>query len=212
VGQGRRFGSSMNRTLDAFVGGWQSSFHMFAKSGTGFTPFWYCNDCDVVKAGNIFTSAISPAGWDGNYRPIVVGDPNKKSGDLIWDVSAFAPPSVGADLFDNPNNATRNMLMGPSVWGTNFAITKSFRISEQMRMTFRAVFDNVFNHPTFAPIGDASIAYVGDFNIGVDQTTGKLLPITDVSLNPDFGRLYGTYSHEGIDDRRSIRLSLRLTF
>jgi len=53
---------------------------------------------------------------------------------------------------------------------------------------------------------------VGDFNISVDQTTGKLLPITDVTPNPNFGRLINSFPQEGIDDRRTVRLRLRITF
>lgn len=214
VGQGRRYAGSMNKFLNAVAGGWQTSWHLFAKSGTGFTPYWNCNDCGPTTPGNIFSSAISPAGWNGTHRPLVIGDPNKRSGDLIWDIAAFAPPSIGADLFSNAKNATRNMLIGPSVWAANFAVTKDFRINERAKLSFRAVFDNIFNHPTFAPTGpnDTSINYLGDFNLEVNQTNAKLLPITDVTLNPDFGRLYGTYSHEGIDDRRSVRISLRLVF
>jgi hypothetical protein len=48
----------------------------------------------------------------------------------------------------------------------------------------------------------------------VDQTTGKLLPIdpADVTPNPDFGRLINTFSQEGIDNRRTVRVRLRITF
>jgi hypothetical protein len=49
----------------------------------------------------------------------------------------------------------------------------------------------------------------------VDQTTGKLLPInpaTDVNLNPLFGRLVSSFTQEGIDSRRTMRLRLRITF
>jgi hypothetical protein len=53
---------------------------------------------------------------------------------------------------------------------------------------------------------------LGDFNIGVDQNTGKLLPITDITPNPTFGRLINSFSQEGIDNRRSIRLRLRISF
>jgi len=187
---------------------------MFAKSGTGFTPYWNCDDCGPITPGNIFSTAISPAGWNGTHRPLVTGNPYQATGDFIWNAAAFAPPSVGADFYSNPKNATRNMLVGPSVWATNLAVTKSFRVSERVRVNFRAVFDNLFNHPTFAPTGpnQSSINNLGNFNLEVDQNTGKLLPITDITPNPDFGRLYGTFSHEGIDDRRSIRLSLRVVF
>jgi hypothetical protein len=82
---------------------------------------------------------------------------------------------------------------------------------------FGADVDNLFNHPLFMPTSDFAggggpLAFVGDFNIAVDQTTGQLLPITDVSPNPDFGVLNTTFSQEGIDSRRTVRLRLRITF
>ena len=59
------------------------------------------------------------------------------------------------------------------------------------------------------------VALLGDFVIRVDPTTGALLPIdpaVDVTPNPDFGRLISSFSQEGIDSRRTVRLRLRITF
>jgi len=63
-------------------------------------------------------------------------------------------------------------------------------------------------------------AWLGEFNVQVDQTTGKLLPINpaemsaggDVTRNTDFGRLISSFTQEGIDNRRTVRLRLRITF
>jgi hypothetical protein len=48
----------------------------------------------------------------------------------------------------------------------------------------------------------------------VDQTTGKLLPIaaSDIIANPLFGQLINSFTQEGIDSRRTIRLRVRITF
>jgi hypothetical protein len=79
--------------------------------------------------------------------------------------------------------------------------------------------DNLFNHPLFSPNADeggggGSFALLGDFNIRVDPVTGALLPIqeSDISRNEDFGRLISSFTQEGIDNRRTIRLRLRITF
>ena len=82
--------------------------------------------------------------------------------------------------------------------------------------------NNIFNHPLLSPNADAgggggTFALLGDFNLRVDQSvgsTGKLLPIdpADVTLNPDFGRLISSFSQEGIDNKRTVRLRLRITF
>src|SRR5262249_60272054 len=60
VGRGRRFGASMSRWADFIVGGWQTTFNMFAKSGTGFTPFWICDDCNPIEPANIRISSLDP--------------------------------------------------------------------------------------------------------------------------------------------------------
>jgi len=39
VGRGRTYGSGFSGWQDALIGGWQTSFNMFAKTGTAFTPF-----------------------------------------------------------------------------------------------------------------------------------------------------------------------------
>jgi len=61
----------------------------------------------------------------------------------------------------------------------------------------------------FSPL-DTFFANVGDFNVAVTPT-GQL-QIVDVNVNPDFGRNNISYSQEGIDNRRSVRLRLRLSF
>ena len=224
IGRGRHYGASMSRWADLLVGGWQTSFNMFAKSGTGFTPFWICDDCNPIEPGNIGISSVDAVGdfnAEPSYRPIVLSkDFNKKTGDQIFNPDAFGPPSVGADVFSNPQNAKRNLLWGPGTWGVNLGVHKDFHATERVTIQFGADVDNLFNHPLFSPNqdaggGDGSFALLGDFNIRVDPNTGKLIPIDesiDVSRNPDFGRLISSFTQEGIDNRRTIRLRLRITF
>jgi hypothetical protein len=224
VGQGKRFGSGMSKWADAIIGGWQTTFNMFAKTGTGFTPHWICDDCNPVEPGNIAVSSVDAVGdfnAEPSFRPVVTGNYKQHVGDQIFDPNAFGPPPIGSDLFDNPSVAKRNLLIGPGTWGVNLGVHKSFRIGERVTATLGADFDNVFNHPLLSPdqsdsggAGGAPFALLGDFNVQVDQATGKLLPIAeaDISRNPDFGRLFQSFSQEGVDSRRSVRLRLRITF
>ena len=215
VGRGRKYGNKMSGWLDKLAGSWQTSMQMFIKSGTGFTPFWICDDCGPAAPGNIGSAFLDAVGdFNGNsYRPFVVGDPMKKSGNRIWDPAAFTVPGVGADVLDNPAVARRNSLLGPGTWGVNLGINKSFRFGERVRANLGADFNNLFNHPLFSPDqGGESIANLGNFSIHVDPVTKRILPITDITPNPDFGRLLTSYSQEGIDSRRTVRLKLRITF
>jgi hypothetical protein len=221
VGRDRHFGSGLPGWLDALVGGWQTTFNMFAKSGTGFTPFWICDDCDPVEPGNIAVGSVDPVG-DFNcepcFRPVILNNSyNQKSGDFIWNDNAFGPPPVGADLFSNSTVAKRNLLWGPGTWGVNLGVHKYFNFGERVKAELGADVDNLFNHPLLSPDlnyggGGGPFAEVGDFNLQVDQTTGQLLPITQINRNPAFGQLVNSFSQEGIDSRRAVRLRLRITF
>lgn len=212
-GRDRMFGKSTSGLLDAIAGGWDLTWQGFAKSGTGFTPFWQCDDCGNIGPGNVgsdFIDALGDFNQSNSYRPLVIGDPYANlAGDQFFNPDAFALPPLGSDLFSNPAVAKRNFLKGPGTWGLNLGIHKYFNFSETTRLEVGADFNNVFNHPLFSPL-DTSFALLGNFSIGVDPN-GQLA-IVDVSPNPDFGRNNISYSQEGIDNRRSVRLRLRFTF
>ena len=220
VGRGRKFGSSFSHWTDAAIGGWQTSFQMFAKSGTGFTPFWVCDNCfnsvRFVGPGNIATGSIDAVGdFGGDYRPVVTGNPNHQVGDQMFDPSAFGPPPLGADVFDNPTVAKRNLLRGPGGWGVNLGVHKNFKIGERVVASFGADFDNIFNHPIRMPDADFGgsfdlFANVG--NLAVVPTSPTTLTYEYHDANSDFGKANRTFSQEGIDSRRTTRLRLRITF
>ena len=229
VGRGRQYGSAMSRWADAVVGGWQTTMNMFAKSGTGFTPFWTCDDCGSFEPGNIGITSLDAVGdfnAEPSFRPVVLTNNfNQKTGDLIWNAAAFGVPSVGPDIFTQAGVAKRNMLWGPGTWGVNLGVHKDFRFGERVNVQFGADVDNIFNHPLFSPDANAgggggTFAWLGSFNVRVDQTTGKLLPINpaetsaggDVTRNSQFGQLISSFTQEGIDNRRTVRLRLRITF
>ena len=71
--------------------------------------------------------------------------------------------------------------------------------------------NNAFNHPLTSPT-DLQFANLGTFFIDVDPATKKILPITRIDPNVNFGRIRTSFNQEGIDNRRLIRLKLRLTF
>ena len=214
-GHGRQFGKSASRWVNGVAGGWDLTWNMFAKSGTGFTPFWFCNNCGDLGffgPGNVGSGFVDAIGdfSSNTYRPLVTGNTKgNRSAGQFFNPAAFALPPLGADLFDNPAVAKRNSLTGPGTWGVNLGIHKSFAFSESKRLEVGADFNNVFNHPLFSPL-DTAFAQVGDFNVGLDGA-GKLA-IQDVNSNPDFGRNNISYTQEGIDNRRSIRLRLRFIF
>jgi hypothetical protein len=218
LGKGRKFGSGFSGWENAIIGGWQTTFNMFAKTGTAFTPFWTCNDCFPTGPGNLGVGSVDAVGdFNGpSFRPVVIGNVNHRVGDQMWDPAAFDLPPLGADVLSNPNLAKRNSLTGPGTWGVNLGVHKDFHFGDRVVATFGADVQNLFNHRLFSPNADdggggGSFAQVGDFDVGVDPATLKPT-IADFETNPDFGRLINTYTQEGVDSRRTIRLRLRITF
>ncbi len=220
VGRGRRFGSSFSRLADTVIGGWQTSFQMFAKTGTGFTPFWTCDNCAngdrFVGPGNIAVNSVDAVGdfnFEPSFRPLVVGNYKHHVGDQLFDPSAFAPPTMGADVFDNSQVAKKNLLWGPRAWGVNFGLHKDFRFGDRVSATLGADINNIFNHPLRAPNqdGGGTFSNLGGFNIQIDPVT--LQPqLASINPNSDFGRPFQTFPQEGVDSRRTVRLRLRITF
>ena len=216
-GRGRKYGSSMSKWADGAVGGFQLTWNMFAKSGTGFTPFWICDNCGPVYPGNIgsgFVDAVGDFNFGPNFRPVVTGSANQRgAGGQFFNRAAFGLPPTGADVFDNPAVAKRNSLVGPGTWGVNLGLRKNFKLSENARLEVGADFNNVFNHPLLSPL-DTGFANLGDFLVSLNAA-GQPTIINDadhVFPNPNFGRNNLSFSQEGIDNRRSVRLKLRLTF
>lgn len=213
-GRGRAFGAGIPRWADLTLGQWQLSWNMFAKSGTGFTPYYFCDNCGPVYPGNIASSFIDAVGAFGgtSFRPVVRSDvsPYLNSGDQFFNPAAFAPPPVGADALDNPNIARRNSLTGPGTWGVNLGVRKLFPITETIRLDVGADLNNAFNHPLESPT-DLQFANLGTISMGVNPTTRRPF-IASVAPNPDFGRIIASFNQESIDNRRLIRLRLRLTF
>jgi Carboxypeptidase regulatory-like domain/TonB dependent receptor len=227
VGRGHKVGKGFANWADAIVGGWQTSFNMFAKSGTGYTPFWLCDNCDPVFPGNVGVSSMDAVGDFNfpNFRPNILSHSfytgQSSSGATLWNATAFGAPSVGADFFSNPAVAKRNMLTGPSLWGVNVGVHKNFKITERLTASLGADVDNIFNHPLLAPDlnsggGGGTFAQVGDFHLDVGPgPPGQqpvVLPITRFSYNPTFGQLIQSFDQEGVTARREIRLRLRITF
>jgi hypothetical protein len=233
LGRGERFGSSSSRLTDAVIGGWQTSFNLFAKTGTRFTPFWICSDCDPIMPGNVASGSVDAVGDFNNtsLRPTVIGNPSAgRAKGFQFNPAAFGLPAIGSTLFSDPLAAKRNSLIGPGTWGVNLGIHKSIHINERVAVQLGADIDNLFNHALLSPDQNAGggggyFANLGTFAVQVDQTTPpapgqqpKLLPI-DTNLNdgllvpnPSFGQLNNSFSQEGISGNRTIRLRGRVTF
>ena len=149
-----------NRLLGYALNGWQVSGNAFWHSGIPFsvlsTPY-SANGNGIVNGGGPQFASIVPGVPLYKYSPIPgVTQP----GTVQWlNPDAFVStvdPSTGACFGgDSPENCQfgnlgRNALRGPNFAWSDFYLTKSFPLTERVKLRFDVQFFNVFNHPNFA--------------------------------------------------------------
>ncbi|MGB8835592.1 MAG: carboxypeptidase regulatory-like domain-containing protein [Candidatus Acidiferrales bacterium] len=148
-----------SRALGYALNGWQISGTFFWHSGIPFsvlsTPYSAIGEGIVNGSGPQFASAVPGVPrYEHGAIPGVT-----QPGTLQWlNPSAFVStvdPSTGACLGgDSPQNCQfgtlgRNALRGPDFTWTDFYLTKSFALTEHVKLRFDAQFFNLFNHPNF---------------------------------------------------------------
>jgi hypothetical protein len=149
-----------NRLLGYVLNAWQVSGTMFWHSGIPFsvlsTPYSAHGKGIVNGSGPQFASVVPGVPlYEHNPIPGVT-----QPGTVQWlNPNAFVSsvdPSTGACLDgDSPTNCQfgnlgRNALRGPNFAWSDFYLTKSFPLSEGVKLRFDTQFFNVFNHPNFA--------------------------------------------------------------
>jgi len=148
-----------NRLLGYALNGWQVSGTVFWHSGIPFsvlsTPYSANGNGIVNGSGPQFASVI-PGVPLYEHKPIPgVTQP----GTIQWlNPDAFVStvdPSTGACFGGNSpkncqfGNPGRNALRGPNFTWSDFYLTKSFPLTERVKLRFDTQFFNVFNHPNF---------------------------------------------------------------
>ena len=138
IGRKRALGKSMNRILDAAVGGWELMSSILASSGA---PLGISQ-----SASNL---------WQGNQRPILLGDPSVPGSprdklNNYFNVSAFQ--QVGPDLIGStPRFLSR--YRGPSLVNEDATLMKNFNITESKYVQLRLEAYSVTNSPQWGMPG-----------------------------------------------------------
>lgn len=177
------------------------------KNGWGLDGILNMQDGQPWHLNYEFQGDYSGSG-EGFDRPDEIATPiynTSNPADYI-NLSAFAAPCT----FGNPNNdgtpdetncipgtrhfgsEGRNSLHGPSFKEFNFSVFKDTFVTERLKMTLRAEFFNLLNHPNFCnPFMPNFIADIGAPNAGRGYAPGTYYPITatgDVGIgNPFLG-------------------------
>ena len=180
----------------AIVNGWQVNTIVTLSDGNPF----YVSDLNNTPQRRAMErrDGLRPNLIPGGNNDPVLGGPNQ-----YYDVSQFVPsvcrggvaelcqpgdPSYAVGYF---GNLGFNTLTGPGIVAADFSINKTFQLTEENRLQFRAEFFNLFNRANFGHPNDAAFL----------QSRGTLL------RNPIAGQVTDTRT-----SARQIQFGLRFTF
>jgi hypothetical protein len=203
-GKGKRWGGD-NRAVSALTGGWQLSWLFSAFSGTPFS---------VGASGTSLNAAGSTQRADLIGPIVKLG--NIGTGSHYYDPTAFRP----VEFDPNPANTVRfgtlgfNTLRTPGVVNLDLGIFREFRITEGIRLQFRAEGFNITNTPHFGgPASTNASDATRDTNRS-SPTYGQILRDANGNLRTNgFMEIRSTrdFGREGIDERL-FRFGLRVSF
>lgn len=141
-GKGRRFGGGMSKPIDMLLGGWQLNGVWNWASGLPFTPSYQaCNSdrdsgwCRPDFNGSAGWQASDPGqfGWFNTAQTLLAAN-GQSSG-------PWTRPQRGVQ-----GNVGRNALSGPHFTQLDMSFFKTFSVSEQVKVQFRAEAFNFANH------------------------------------------------------------------
>jgi hypothetical protein len=140
-GRDRRFLTS--GLASKILGGWQTAGILALQTGFPFTLNLKGDTAGVgAGTGGIYVRPNLVYGAD----PVLSG--SDRNAAHFFNTAAFATPA--AFTF---GNLGRNTIIGPGLVNLDFTLAKSLRITEAVRVQFRAEAFNFFNHPNFNLVG-----------------------------------------------------------
>ena len=158
---------------------------------------------------NITVVAVSPV--FGPYRtqaqvvpghPFWIADSSQPSGTAL-NPAAFTSPPAG-QVGDFPRNSLRSPYF---IDQTDLAVRRRFNLTQRLKLTLRAEYFNVFNHPMFGAPGSAEPG--NEF----DTTFGKVGPGSTTNLLLGGGSALGGQSPlYALGGPRSAQFTIRLQF
>lgn len=132
-GRGRAFGSGVSGALDQVIGGWEASSIITIRGGIPFTVYSGVDNSNTSTPGQ-YAQIVSP--------PFASGFKSRAA----W----FNPAAFQTPTFGTLGNSSRDAFTGPNFENVDFALMKNFRVTEKLKLQFRAESFNTFNWTNFA--------------------------------------------------------------
>jgi hypothetical protein len=154
-GRGRKFGTSVNRVVDAFLGGWQLSNFLVFETGT---PISITTTGDNLNTGGSYLQV-----------PNRIAEVNLPRGERtrtrFFNTDALVRPALY-----QLGNAGRRILIGPATSNLDLSFVKQFAITESKSLQFRAEMFNATNHPNWGNPGTT----LGTASFGIVSSNSNL--------------------------------------
>jgi hypothetical protein len=197
------------------LGGWSLIPVFTARTGL---PFSIMDSTNTLGGNSGVPSGIPRYTPNGTINSMSAsgsapsGNPNEfnlltlPGGDTTCNPAWMPNPATGGcvETFGPfPANMTaRNAFRGPGAWNADFALGKTFPVTERISLEFRAEMFNIFNHHNM---------YVNGY---VNDATGFASSFTVVGKKGGLGSLAGSSIVTGnpSDERRFGQFAMRLTF
>lgn len=143
IGKGRKYMSDMGTAGELIFGGWQFTGMTTAYSGRPFTP--------IIGDNSSLNSNFT-------LRPDQVGNPYTNVPAGLWfNPSAYAAPGPFRE-----GTARRNSLRGPAFFEADWALGKTFKLTESQALAFTWQNFNAFNNVNRGvPVNDIGSSSVG---------------------------------------------------
>jgi outer membrane receptor protein involved in Fe transport len=177
------FAQSLKGVAGLLLRGWQFNSILTAQSGHPFEVregFNRSGNLNTVNYAMHERPDLKP-GWSNNP---ILGDPSR-----YWNINAFMLQPA-----NQRGSLGRNTLIGPGLVDLDFALARSFAITETRRIEFRAESFNLPNRPNFA-VPSGLIAFTG----------------VDANGNPVIAPNWGVISST-VTTSRQIQFGLKLMF
>ena len=142
VGRGKRFLGNTPRAADILIGGWQLGGILTFQDGFPVTA--YCGGGLIQNGGGVCYPEATGA--------TVALPKDRQTVQRFFNTSALVDRLPGGPQF-RYGNVARNTIPAPGIANWDFSVNKFFRITEAVKLEFRAEAFNLANHPIFGPPG-----------------------------------------------------------